>query len=62
MTIQEIQCVEYFFRRLKKLSEEKYNNFDFVEDMYDEYNNMLQKIIEMNSSISSAEIKERGEV
>lgn len=62
MTIQEIQCIEYFFRRLKRMSEEKYNNYDFVEDMYDEYNNMLQKIIEMNSSISSAEIEEREEV
>ena len=61
MTIQEIQCVEYFFRRLRKLSVEKYHNYDFVEDMYDEYNLMLQKIIEMNSSISSAEIKDRGE-
>jgi len=62
MTIQEIQTVEFFFRRLIKLSREKYHNYEFVEDLYDEYNRMLQEIIRLNSSISSAEIQERSEV
>lgn len=62
MTIQEIQCVEFFFRKLRKIAVEKYGNVLIVEDMYDEYNTMLKEIIRLNSSISSAERKERGEV